>query len=88
MTKSEFRDRIKSLVKQVYSGATKSTEVDLDTVSAVSLDTTRFPVLAKFPTLRDTIIKLYIPSIINPYTTIVSMIAIVFSFILLYQGMD
>jgi hypothetical protein len=58
MTKSEFRDRIKSLVKQVYSGATKSTEVDLDTVSAVSLDTTRFPVLAKFPTLRDTIIKL------------------------------
>jgi len=58
MTKSEFRDRIKSLVKQVYSGATKSTEVDLDTISAVSLDTTRFPVLAKFPTLRDTIIKL------------------------------
>ena len=58
MTKSEFRDRIKSLVKQVYSGATKSTEVDLDTISAVSLDTTRFPVLTKFPTLRDTIIKL------------------------------
>ena len=58
MTKNEFRDRIKSLVKQVYSGATKSTEVELDTISAVSLDTTRFPVLAKFPTLRDTIIKL------------------------------
>jgi hypothetical protein len=58
MTKNEFRDRIKSLVKQVYSGATKSTEVDLDTVSAVSLDTTRFPVLVKFPTLRDTIVKL------------------------------
>ena len=58
MTKNEFRDRIKSLVKQVYSGTTKSTEVDLDTVSAVSLDTTRFPVLAKFPSLRDTISKL------------------------------
>jgi Ni,Fe-hydrogenase III small subunit len=58
MTKNEFRDRIKSLVKQVYSGATKSTEIDLDTVSAVSLDTTRFPVLVKFPTLKDTIIKL------------------------------
>jgi hypothetical protein len=58
MTKNEFRDKIKSLVKQVYSGTTKSTEVDLDTISAVSLDTTRFPVLAKFPTLRDTIIKL------------------------------
>jgi hypothetical protein len=58
MTKSEFRDRIKSLVKQVYSGATKSTKIDLDTISAVSLDTTRFPVLIKFPTLKDTIIKL------------------------------
>jgi Ni,Fe-hydrogenase III small subunit len=58
MTRNEFRDRIKSLVKQVYSGATKSTEIDLDTVSAVSLDTTRFPVLVKFPTLKDTIIKL------------------------------
>jgi hypothetical protein len=58
MTRNEFRDRIKSLVKQVYSGATKSTEIDLDTISAVSLDTTRFPVLAKFPTLKDTIIKL------------------------------
>jgi hypothetical protein len=58
MTKNEFRDRIKSLIKQVYSGATKSTEIDLDTISAVSLDTTRFPVLVKFPTLKDTIIKL------------------------------
>ena len=58
MTKNEFRDKIKSLVKQVYSGTTKSTEVDLDTISTVSLDTTRFPVLAKFPTLKDTIIKL------------------------------
>lgn len=58
MTKNEFRDRIKSLVKQVYSGVTKSTEIDLDTISAISLDTTRFPVLAKFPTLKDTIIKL------------------------------
>jgi len=58
MTKNEFRDRIKSLVKQVYPGATKSTEVDLDEPDIVSLDTTRFPVLVKFPTLRDTIIKL------------------------------
>ena len=58
MTKNEFRDRIKSLVKQVYPGAAKSTEVDLDEPDIVSLDTTRFPVLVKFPTLRDTIIKL------------------------------
>ena len=58
MTKNEFRDRIKSLVKQVYSGAAKSTEVDLDSPSPISLDTARFPVLVKFPTLLDTIVKL------------------------------
>jgi hypothetical protein len=58
MTKNEFRDRIKSLVKQVYSDTTKSIEIDLDEPSIVSLDTTRFPVLVKFPTLKETIIKL------------------------------
>jgi hypothetical protein len=55
MTRNEFRDKIKLLVKQVYSGSTK---VDLDEPSVVSLDSTRFPVLVKFPTLKDTIIKL------------------------------
>jgi hypothetical protein len=58
MTKNEFRDKIKSLVKQVYSDTTKSIEIDLDEPSIVSLDTTRFPVLVKFPTLKETIIKL------------------------------
>jgi hypothetical protein len=58
MTKSEFKEKIKALVKQVYSKTAKSTEVDIDSPSAVSLDDDRFPVLAKFPTLKETIIKL------------------------------
>ncbi len=60
MTKNEFREKIKSLVKQVYSGATASSaeEIDIDSPSTVSLDTTRFPVLVKFPTLKDVIVKL------------------------------
>jgi hypothetical protein len=41
----------------VYS-QTKTSKIDLDSPSTVSLDTTRFPVLAKFPTLKDTIIQL------------------------------
>jgi len=59
MTKDELKDKIKQLVKQVYpTSATKSTEIDIDSPSVVSLDTTRFPVLIKFPTLKDTIINL------------------------------
>jgi hypothetical protein len=58
MTKDEFKDKIKTLVKQVYAKTEKSTEIDLDSSSVVSLDSVRFPVLVKFPTLNDTIIKL------------------------------
>ena len=58
MTKSEFKDKIKNLVKSIYSDVTRSTEVDIDSPSAISLDNERFPVLVKFPTLKDTIIKL------------------------------
>lgn len=58
MTKSEFREKIKALVKQVYAKTAKSTEVDIDSPSVVSLDSTRFPVLVKFPTLKDAIIKI------------------------------
>jgi len=60
MTKNEFREKIKSLVKQVYSGnaASSAEEIDIDSSSIVSLDTTRFPVLVKFPTLKDVIVKL------------------------------
>ena len=58
MTKDEFKDKIKTLVKQVYVKTEKSTEIDLDSPSTVSLDNVRFPVLVKFPTLSDTIVKL------------------------------
>lgn len=58
MTKSELKDRIKNLVKQIYSKSNAASEVDLDSPSVVSLDDERFPVLVKFPTLKDTIVKL------------------------------
>jgi hypothetical protein len=58
MTKDELKNKIQALVKQVYSNTTKSTDVDLDSPSVVSLDSERFPVLVKFPTLKDTIVKL------------------------------
>ena len=60
MTKNELRDRIKSIVKKVYSTTTSDStdKVDLDSPEAISLDTARFPVLVKFPTLLDTIVKL------------------------------
>jgi len=58
MTKDEFKDKIKTLVKQVYAKTEKSTKIDLDSPSVVSLDNVRFPVLVKFPTLLDTIVKL------------------------------
>jgi hypothetical protein len=58
MTKNEFKNKIKNIVKKVYSSNVKSTEVDLDNPSVISLDNERFPVLFKFPTLKKTIIKL------------------------------
>ena len=59
MTKSELRDRIKALVKQVYSTTKQSgAEVDLDNPEPISLDSERFPVLVKFPTLKDIIVKM------------------------------
>jgi hypothetical protein len=61
MTKNELRDRIKNIVKKVYSNTTPgepSEKIDLDDTTTVSLDNTRFPVLIKFPTLHDTIIKI------------------------------
>ena len=59
MTKSELKAKIKDLVKSIYSGETnKPSEVDLDSPTIVSLDDERFPALVKFPTLKETIIKL------------------------------
>jgi hypothetical protein len=58
MTNSELKDKIKNLVKSIYSDTKKPSEVDLDSPTIVSLDNERFPVLVKFPTLKETIIKL------------------------------
>lgn len=58
MTRNELKEKIKSLVKQVYTKSPEAQSVDLDTTSVVSLDDARFPVLVKFPTLKDTITKL------------------------------
>jgi hypothetical protein len=56
MTKNELRDRIKSIVKKVYSKSSDETESDSPELSAEN--NARFPVLVKFPTLLDVIIKL------------------------------
>jgi hypothetical protein len=59
MTKGDLRTRIKNIVKNIYLKTNDSaTKVDLDSPSPISLDTARFPVLVKFPTLLDTIVKL------------------------------
>ena len=58
MTRNELKDKIKNLVKSIYSDTIKSSEIDLDSPSVVSLDTERFPVLVKFPVLKDTIVKI------------------------------
>ena len=54
MTKAEFRDKIKTLVKQVY----KPKSVDLDSDKAISIDTEKFPVLLKFPQLKKVLVDL------------------------------
>jgi hypothetical protein len=59
MTKDDLRARIKNIVKNIYLKTNDSaTKVDLDSASPISLDTARLPVLVKFPTLLDTIVKL------------------------------
>jgi len=54
MKKSELRDKIKSLVQQTY----KSKSIDLDNGEGITLDAAKFPVLVKFPKLKDVIVDL------------------------------
>lgn len=57
MTKDELKEKIKTLVKQVY---TKDTPVDIDSPSEINLDIEEtFPVLGKFPDLKKVIIDLF-----------------------------
>ena len=54
MTRAELIDKIRGIVKKVYKPVI--VKVDLDTVNTgVSLDIERFPLLAKFPSLREII---------------------------------
>jgi len=56
MTKAEFKEKIKKLVKQVYEPLSK---IDLDkTDAAVSLDAGKFPILLRFPSLKRILIDL------------------------------
>jgi hypothetical protein len=55
MTKQELIDIIKNTAKKKYG----SSKVDLDSVSGtVDLDSGKFPILNKFPDLKDTLIDL------------------------------
>jgi hypothetical protein len=56
MTASELKDKIKALVKQVYQ---KDTPVNLDSNVTIDLDVEAFPVLGKFPDLKQIIIDLF-----------------------------
>jgi hypothetical protein len=54
MTKSELRDKIKTLAKQ----ALIPQSVDLDKGNDVSLDALKFPVLCIFPEIKNVIVDL------------------------------
>jgi len=54
MKKSELRDKIKMLVQKTYKAKT----IDLDKGGEVTLDAEKFPVLVKFPKLKDVIVDL------------------------------
>ena len=53
MTKDELKEKIKVLVNQVYKPDF------LQAKDKISLDAPKFPVLEKFPTLRDVIVNLF-----------------------------
>jgi len=52
MTKDELKEKIKVLVKQVYKPKTLTAQ------DTISLDAPKFPVLEKFPSLKEVIINL------------------------------
>jgi len=54
MTKDELKEKIKVIVKQIYKPDTLS----IDTSADITLDAPKFPVLLKFPELKDIIINL------------------------------
>jgi hypothetical protein len=57
MTRDELKEKIKVLVKQVYKPE-EDNQVDWDVVNDVISNTNKFPIIDKFPELKDTIILL------------------------------
>ena len=64
MTASELKDKIKALAKQVY----KPEVLSMDTSEKITLDAPKFPVLEKFPQLKEIIVNL----LTNQYEIFVS----------------
>jgi len=56
MTRDELKDKIKSLVKQVYKP--EDSKIDLDSTESISLDSAKFPILLQYPSLKDAIEQL------------------------------
>ena len=73
MTKDELKEKIKVLVKQVYKPAS-SNSIDIDEPGEISLDSDKFPILLKFPSLKDAIESLLI-SDYEPFITDIQWVA-------------
>lgn len=54
MTKDELKEKIKILIKQVYK-PTSNNNINIDKPSEISLDSDKFPILFKFPPLKNAI---------------------------------
>ena len=67
MTRDELKDKIKTLVKQVYKP--EDNKINLDYNESISLDSDKFPILLQYPSLKDAIEQLlthqYKPFIID-----------------------
>ena len=73
MTKDELKEKIKILVKQAYKPAS-SNSIDIDKSNNVSLNSEKFPILLKFPPLKDTIEVLLTPDY-KPFVTDIQWVA-------------
>jgi hypothetical protein len=73
MTKDELKEKIKILVKQAYKPAS-SNSIDIDKSNNVSLNSEKFPILLKFPPLKDTIEVLLTPDY-KPLVTDIQWVA-------------
>jgi len=54
MTKDELKEKIKVLIKQVYK-PTSNNSINIDEPKEISLDSDKFPILFKFPPLKNAI---------------------------------